>query len=103
MEIHIVNGAAGVKLHVGEYGKSSGVPILLIHGWSQSYLCWAKQFGSALKDEARIVALDLRGHGMSDARLRPINIPMATNRPGLFGERAGRLSGRPSDQHCGNS
>jgi non-heme chloroperoxidase len=66
MEIHTVKGAAGVKLHVREYGKSSGVPILLIHGWSQSYLCWAKQFGSALKDEARIVALDLRGHGMSD-------------------------------------
>ncbi|MFY9897963.1 MAG: alpha/beta hydrolase [Xanthobacteraceae bacterium] len=67
MEIHTVQGAAGVKLHVREYGKSSGVPILLIHGWSQSHLCWAKQFESALKDEARIVALDLRGHGMSDA------------------------------------
>jgi non-heme chloroperoxidase len=67
MEIHTVNGAAGVKLHVREYGKSSGVPILLIHGWSQNHLCWTKQFGSALKDQARIVALDLRGHGMSDA------------------------------------
>jgi non-heme chloroperoxidase len=67
MEIHTVTGAAGVKLHVREYGKSSGVPILLIHGWSQSYLCWAKQFGSKLTDEARIIALDLRGHGMSDA------------------------------------
>jgi non-heme chloroperoxidase len=67
MEIHTVNGAAGVKLHVREYGRSSGVPILLIHGWSQNHLCWTKQFGSALKDQARIVALDLRGHGMSDA------------------------------------
>jgi non-heme chloroperoxidase len=71
MEIHTVEGAAGVKLHVREYGKSSGVPILLIHGWSQSHLCWAKQFGSALQDEARIVALDLRGHGMSDAPAEP--------------------------------
>ena len=67
MEIHTVNGAAGVKLHVREYGESSGVPILLIHGWSQNHLCWTKQFGSALRDQARIVALDLRGHGMSDA------------------------------------
>ena len=67
MEIHTVQGAAGVKLHVREYGKSSGVPILLIHGWSQSHLCWSKQYGSALRDEARIVALDLRGHGMSYA------------------------------------
>jgi non-heme chloroperoxidase len=29
--------------------------------------CWAKQFESSLRDECRIVALDLRGHGMSDA------------------------------------
>src|SRR6516165_10268307 len=67
MKIHTVNGAAGVNLHVREYGKSTGVPILLIHGWSQSNLCWSKQYESALKDDARIVALDLRGHGMSDA------------------------------------
>jgi pimeloyl-ACP methyl ester carboxylesterase len=67
MKTHTVLGAAGVKLHVREYGKSTGVPILLIHGWSQSHLCWSKQYEGALKDEARIVALDLRGHGMSDA------------------------------------
>jgi non-heme chloroperoxidase len=67
MKIQTVKGAAGVKLHVREYGKSTGVPILLIHGWSQSHLCWSKQYGSALKDDARIVALDLRGHGMSDS------------------------------------
>ena len=67
MKIHTVNGAAGVKLHVREYGKSTGVPILLIHGWSQSHLCWSKQYGSSLANDARIVALDLCGHGMSDA------------------------------------
>ena len=67
MKIHTVNGAAGVKLHVREYGKSTGVPILLIHGWSQSHLCWSKQYGSSLANDACIVALDLRGHGMSDA------------------------------------
>ena len=67
MKIQTVKGADGVNLHVREYGKSTGVPILLIHGWSQSHLCWSKQYESALKDDARIVALDLRGHGMSDA------------------------------------
>jgi non-heme chloroperoxidase len=67
MKIHTVHGATGVKLHVREYGKSTGVPILLIHGWSQSHLCWSKQYESALKDDLRMVALDLRGHGMSDA------------------------------------
>ena len=67
MKMHTVTGAAGVKLHVREYGKPTGVPILLIHGWSQNHLCWAKQIDSRLADEARIVALDLRGHGMSEA------------------------------------
>jgi non-heme chloroperoxidase len=67
MKVRTVKGAAGVNLHVREYGKSTGVPIVLIHGWSQSHLCWSKQYASTLKDDARIVTLDLRGHGMSDA------------------------------------
>ena len=67
MRIQVVTGAAGTKLHVREYGAATGVPILLIHGWSQSHLCWSKQYGSELKSDTRIVALDLRGHGMSDA------------------------------------
>ncbi|MFY9685527.1 MAG: alpha/beta fold hydrolase, partial [Pseudolabrys sp.] len=67
MKIHTVKGAAGINLHVREYGKPDGIPILFIHGWSQSYLCWSKQYGSPLANDARIVALDLRGHGMSDA------------------------------------
>jgi non-heme chloroperoxidase len=70
MKIHTIKGATGVNLHVREYGKSNGIPILLIHGWSQNHLCWSKQYDSALKDEARIVALDLRGHGMSDAPMQ---------------------------------
>ena len=70
MKIHTVKGAAGVNLHVREYGKSTGIPILLIHGWSQSQSCWSKQYESELKDDARIVAFDLRGHGMSDAPVR---------------------------------
>lgn len=67
MKVYTVRGAAGVNLHVREWGPSTGTPILLIHGWSQSHLCWSKQYGSALSDTARLVALDLRGHGMSDA------------------------------------
>jgi non-heme chloroperoxidase len=67
MKIHTVKGAAGVNLHVREYGKSTGIPILLLHGWSQSHLCWSKQYESSLKNDTQMIALDLRGHGMSDA------------------------------------
>jgi non-heme chloroperoxidase len=71
MKIYTVKGAAGVNLHLREYGRSTGTTILLIHGWSQSQLCWSKQYESELADDARIVALDLRGHGMSDAPIEP--------------------------------
>lgn len=70
MKVHTVTVAGGVNLHVREWGKPAGVPILLIHGWSQNQLCWIKQYESELQDEFRIVALDLRGHGMSDAPLQ---------------------------------
>jgi non-heme chloroperoxidase len=70
MNIHAVAGAGGVNLHVREYGRRTGIPILLIHGWSQSHLCWRRQYEGSLRDEFRLVAFDLRGHGMSEAPLQ---------------------------------
>jgi non-heme chloroperoxidase len=71
VQTHTVRGGGGLQLHVREWGKPDGAPILFIHGWSQNHLCWAKQYESALADEFRLVAYDLRGHGMSDAPLEP--------------------------------
>jgi non-heme chloroperoxidase len=67
MKVHEVRGGGGLRLHVREWGKADGPPILFIHGWSQNHLCWGKQYDSALADEFRLVAFDLRGHGMSEA------------------------------------
>jgi len=67
MKTHTVEGGGGLQLHVREWGKADGPPILFIHGWSQNHLCWDKQYESALRDEFRLVAYDLRGHGMSEA------------------------------------
>jgi non-heme chloroperoxidase len=69
--IHTVRGGGGLRLHVREWGRPDGPPILLIHGLSQSHLCWARQYQSALAEEFRLVAYDLRGHGMSAAPLEP--------------------------------
>jgi pimeloyl-ACP methyl ester carboxylesterase len=71
MKVHTVPGGGGLRLHVREWGKADGPPILFIHGWSQNHLCFAKQFESTLADEFRLVAYDLRGHGMSEAPLEP--------------------------------
>ena len=68
---HTVKGGGGLRLHVREWGREDGPPILFIHGWSMSHLCWAKQYESALAGEFRLVAYDLRGHGMSEAPLEP--------------------------------
>ena len=68
---YTVRGGGGLRLHVREWGKPDGPPILFIHGWSQNHLCWAKQYESSLADEFRLVAFDLRGHGMSEAPLGP--------------------------------
>ena len=68
---YTVRGGGGLRLHVREWGKPDGPPILFIHGWSQNHLCWAKQYESSLTDEFRLVAYDLRGHGMSEAPPEP--------------------------------
>jgi non-heme chloroperoxidase len=49
----------------GENGRD----VLLIHGFSQSHLCWLKQLASPLSQRYRLVTYDLRGHGGSDKPL----------------------------------
>ncbi|WAC71971.1 alpha/beta hydrolase [Roseateles sp. SL47] len=60
-----VEGADGVPLNVVEKGDPSLPPVLFIHGFRQSYLSWALQFGSDLDHRCHLVAFDLRGHGNS--------------------------------------
>jgi pimeloyl-ACP methyl ester carboxylesterase len=63
---HDITSADGTNLAVFEAGPTDAPPILLIHGWSQHHLSWAKQFGGRLPQQHRLIALDLRGHGASD-------------------------------------
>lgn len=66
MQHHTVTSADGTRLHVDEAGNRSGRPIVFIHGFSQSRLSWSKQMDSDLADDFRLIAYDLRGHGLSD-------------------------------------
>ena len=53
-------------MHVVETGNPRGRPIVFIHGLSQCWLQWSRQMNSSLVDDHRLVALDMRGHGLSD-------------------------------------
>ena len=66
MKTHRVTGGAGVQLHVVETGNPGGRPILFLHGVSQCWLTWSRQMNSELADDYRLVAMDLRGHGLSE-------------------------------------
>ena len=66
MKHHTITGGQGVQLHVVETGDPSGRPIVFIHGFSQCWLSWSRQLNSDLADRYRLVAMDLRGHGLSD-------------------------------------
>lgn len=66
MKNHMITGGGGVRLHLVEVGNSSGRPILFIHGFSQCSLAWSRQLSSNLADDYRLVAMDMRGHGLSD-------------------------------------
>ena len=66
MKTHKVAGGKGVQLHVVEAGSPNGRPILFIPGNSQCSLAWNRQMHSDLADRHRLVAMDMRGHGLSE-------------------------------------
>jgi non-heme chloroperoxidase len=66
-----IRGGGGLRLHAREWGDPAGQELLLIHGWSQSDLCWVKQVSGELSSRYRIVTFDLRGHGLSEKPAEP--------------------------------
>jgi pimeloyl-ACP methyl ester carboxylesterase len=65
MKSHIIAGGGGVPLHVVETGAPAGRSILFIHGFSQCCLAWSRQLHSELAADRHLIAMDLRGHGLS--------------------------------------
>lgn len=65
MNSHIIAGGGGVPLHVVETGDRAGRSILFIHGFSQCGLAWTRQLHSNLAADRRLIAMDMRGHGLS--------------------------------------
>ena len=69
MKNHRIAGGGRTQLHLVETGNPKGRPILFIHGFSQCWLTWSRQLNSDLAVEHRLIAMDMRGHGLSDKPL----------------------------------
>jgi pimeloyl-ACP methyl ester carboxylesterase len=67
-EIDIVERRVKVgalNLNVAEAG--TGEPVILLHGWPDSWQLWQHQMAALVRGGHRVVAPDLRGFGASDA------------------------------------
>ncbi len=56
----------GVRAHVRDEGKPDALPVVLIHGSNGSLHMWEGWTGE-LKDRARLITVDLPGHGLTGA------------------------------------
>lgn len=54
----------GMKLHYRDEGESDAPTLVLVHGFSASLHTW-EPWVARLKDEYRVISLDLPGHGLS--------------------------------------
>ncbi len=56
----------GVRAHVREEGNPDGIPVVLIHGSMGSLHMW-EGWARELSDKARLISVDLPGHGLTGA------------------------------------
>src|SRR4029077_10510907 len=62
---HRVVETNGIRLHVAEQGE--GPPVLLCHGFPESWYSWRHQLRARAAAGFRAVAPDMRGYGQSEA------------------------------------
>ncbi|MCU1646050.1 MAG: alpha/beta hydrolase [Nocardia sp.] len=66
MAIREVVSADGTTIVYRVTGPAAARPLVLLHGWSGNLRCWGRA-ADDLAGRFRVIALDLRGHGYSDA------------------------------------
>lgn len=59
--------ASGPELRLLEAGPADGPPLLLVHGWAVSAYLWRHNILPLAAAGHRVLAIDLPGHGLSDA------------------------------------
>ncbi|HKR10373.1 MAG TPA: alpha/beta hydrolase [Gemmatimonadaceae bacterium] len=57
---------SGIRVRVVEKGNVSAPPVLMIHGWGCSAYIFRENMPAVAEAGFRAIALDLKGHGLSD-------------------------------------
>lgn len=80
----------GLKLHYRDEGNPDGQAVVLVHGFSASTQTWDPLI-SELKDEYRLISIDLPSHGLSRAPYKPetTGMPVFEKSFGEFVDRLG--------------
>jgi pimeloyl-ACP methyl ester carboxylesterase len=60
---------SGIKVRAIEAGPAGGSPVVLIHGWGCSVFTFHRTIGPLADAGFRVLAVDLKGHGLSDKPL----------------------------------
>jgi pimeloyl-ACP methyl ester carboxylesterase len=95
-EGYVVSAGPGDRIHFLDWGvpaKDDGPGILLIHGLSATAWTWAP-VARRLSTIRRVVAMDLRGHGLSDAPTDGYEPPTFAEEVTAVAEGSGLLDGR---------
>jgi epoxide hydrolase 4 len=56
----------GIRLHVVTEGPEGGAPVLMLHGFPQSWRTWSRQFDALAAAGYRVIAPDQRGYNQSE-------------------------------------
>jgi epoxide hydrolase 4 len=68
-EVPLLHGdvfVGGVRLHLVQAGREDGPPVLLLHGFPESWLAWRRQFAELAAAGFRMTAPVGRGYDLSD-------------------------------------
>jgi pimeloyl-ACP methyl ester carboxylesterase len=70
----------GTVLHAEVFGPEGAPTIVLAHGWTEALRFWVHQIAGLSREDFRVVAYDLRGHG------RSLRSPTGDYSIGAFGD-----------------
>src|SRR5690348_4830460 len=62
---------SGIRMRVAERGPSNGRSLVMLHGWGGSLYMYRHALERFPALGFRTIAVDLRGHGLSDKPLEP--------------------------------